>query len=189
MNFSFWGTIEIYAIPPVFEFISSHLIDGKIYPNFSRWPEDKPAFKFITVEPHKPISIHGYNVLALPMNHTVPAVGYEVTSPEGKKVFYTGDTGVGLSSCWEHVSPDLLITEVSMPQILEERAKKVGHLTPQLLKVELQQFHKLKGYFPTVLVIHINPLLESEIEKEVAEVSQELGAKITLGREGMKIHL
>ena len=189
MNFSLWGTIEIYSIPPVFEVLSAHLINGKLYPDFLVWPGERPAIKFIAIEPHKPINIGGYNVLALPVNHGVPAVGYQVASPEGKKVFYTGDTGIGLSACWEYVSPDLLITEVSMPQMLEEKARETGHLTPQLLRSELQQFLKLKGYLPTVLLVHINPFLESEIEREVAEVAQELGANIALGREGMRIHL
>ena len=43
MNFSHWGTIEIYSIPPVFEVVSSHLIDGKIYPNFLVFPKERPS--------------------------------------------------------------------------------------------------------------------------------------------------
>jgi phosphoribosyl 1,2-cyclic phosphodiesterase len=189
MNFSVWGTVEIYSIPPVFEVLSSHLVNGKLYPNFLEWPRERPAIKFITIEPHRPIKIGEYNVLATPVSHSVPTVGYQVTSPDGKKVFYTGDTGVGLSACWEHVSPDLLVTEVSMPQMLEERAMEVGHLTPQLLRSELQQFLKLKGYLPPIIIIHINPYLEKETERELAEVAQELRANITVGREGMTIHL
>jgi hypothetical protein len=72
---------------------------------------------------------------------------------------------------------------------MEEWAKKTGHLTPGLLKAELLQFRKAKGYIPSTILIHINPALESEIEGEVAQVAQELGASITLGREGMKIQL
>jgi ribonuclease BN (tRNA processing enzyme) len=189
MNFSVWGTIEIYSTPPVFEALSSHLVNGKLYPNFLEWPTERPAIKFIAIEPHRPIQIGEYNVLALPVSHSVPTVGYQVASPDGKKVFYTGDTGVGLSACWEHVSPDLLVTEVSMPQMLEERAREIGHLTPQLLRSELQQFLKLKGYLPPIIIIHINPYLEKETERELAEVAQGLEATITLGREGMRIHL
>ena len=40
---------------------------------------------------------------------------------------------------------------------------------PQMLKAELLQFRKVKGYLPPTLLIHIDPSLESEIEKEVAE--------------------
>jgi ribonuclease BN (tRNA processing enzyme) len=104
-------------------------------------------------------------------------------------LFYTGDTGGGLSECWKHVSPDLLITELTLPQKMEEWAKRTGHLTPQLLKAELLDFRRMKGYIPTTIVIHLNPLLESEIAPEIAEVARELGASISLGQEGMKVTL
>jgi ribonuclease BN (tRNA processing enzyme) len=189
MNLSPERSIEIYAAATTLEVLSTHLLDGAIYPNFLRWPEHDPAVKFNTITPYEPTNIAGYSVLAVPVPHAVHAIGFQVASSEGKKAFYTGDTGVGLSACWQHISPDLLITELSMPQKREEWARTTGHLTPQLLKAELVQFRKLKGYLPPTVLIHINPSWESEIEREVAEVAQELGASITLGHEGMKIDL
>ena len=76
-----------------------------------------------------------------------------------------------------------------MPQMLEEIAIQAGHLTPRFLGSELKQFLGLKGYLPRILIIHINPFFRSETEREVAEVAQELGVNITLGQEGMRIHL
>ena len=173
----------------VFDVLSTHLIDGKMYPNFFEWPEEQPALKFTTIEPRESIEISGYNILAVPVPHSVSAVGFQVTSPQGKKLFYTGDTGAGLSDCWEYVSPDLLITEISLPQKMEDWARKSGHLTPQLLRAELLEFRRIKSYLPETLAVHINPSLESDIEMEVAEVARELEADITLGQEGMKILL
>jgi ribonuclease BN (tRNA processing enzyme) len=189
MNLSYQAVLEVFSIPPVFEVLSTYLLDGKMYPNFLEWPEEQPAVRFTAIEPYELTDIAGYIVLAIPVPHSIPTVGYQVTSPEGKKLFYTGDTGAGLSSCWEHVSPDLLITELSLPNRMEEWARKVSHLTPQLLKAELLQFRKVKGYIPTTLLTHINPVLEGEIEKEVAQVAKELDANITLGQEGMKLNL
>ncbi|MFC2018078.1 MBL fold metallo-hydrolase [Chloroflexota bacterium] len=189
MNVSYLGVLEIYSTRSVFDVLSTHLIDGKMYPNFFEWPEEQPALKFTAIEPYESIGISGYNILAVPVPHSVSAVGFQVTSPQGKRLFYTGDTGVGLSNCWEHISPDLLITEISLPQKMEGWARKSGHLTPQLLKAELLRFRQMKGYLPTTLAVHLNPSLESEIETEVAEVARELEADITLGQEGMKILL
>ncbi|MFC1926030.1 MBL fold metallo-hydrolase [Chloroflexota bacterium] len=189
MNLSYLGVLEVYSTPLVFEILSTYLLDGKMYPNFIKWPEEQPAIRFTTIEPYETINIAGYNVLAIPVPHSVPTVGFQVTSPQGKRLFYTGDTGVGLSECWKHVSPDLLITEISLPQKMEDWARKVGHLTPHLLKTELLKFRQIKGYLPTTLVVHLNPSHESEIQTEVAEVARELEADITLGREGMKLHL
>ena len=133
--------------------------------------------------------MQGYKILALPVKHSTPTVGYQVTSPEGKKLFYTSDTGPGLSDCWEYISPDLLLCESSLPNKSEDFARKAGHLTPQLLKDELIQFKQLKGYLPTVIVIHIAILHEQEIEQEVAQVARELEADVSLGHEDMKVVL
>lgn len=189
MNLSYLGVLEVYSTPVVFEVLSTHLLDGKMYPEFLRWPEEQPAVRFTTIEPYEPTNIAGYSVLAIPVPHSVPTVGFQVTSPQGNRLFYTGDTGTGLSTCWQYISPDLIITETSLPNRMEDWARKVGHLTPLLLKTELLKFHQIKGYLPTTLIVHLNPSLESEIEAEVSEMARELEANITLGREGMKIHL
>ena len=190
MNFSHWGTLSIYSIPEVFDALTAHLLNWKIYPNFLEWPsKEKSALKFFPLEPYKAEAIEGYHILAIPVAHTVPTVGFQVTSPEGKRVFYTSDTGPGLSACWEWVSPDLLITEVSLPKGWEGKAREAGHLTPELLKLELLQFRQIKGYLPRTILIHLNPFLEDKIKEGVKEITQELGTDIEIGREGMKIYL
>lgn len=189
MNIAHLSAIQVYSTRSVLDVLSTHLIDGTMYPNFFEWPEEQPAIIFTTIEPYEPFNISGYNILAVPVPHSVSAIGFQVTSPQGKRLFYTGDTGPGLSDCWDHVSPDLLITEVSLPHSMEAWARRSGHLTPQLLKAELLKFRQGKGYLPSTLAVHLNPSLESEIEKEVAEVARELDADITMGREGMKVLL
>jgi hypothetical protein len=116
-------------------------------------------------------------------------VGYQITSPDGKSLFYTGDTGPGLSYCWQHISPHLLISEVCGPNRFGDLLESVGHLSAQLLKEELIQFRKLKGYLPRIIVIHIAPAYEQEIKEEVAQVARELRADISLGYEDMKVTL
>ncbi len=190
MNFALHGTtINIYSIQPVYDALSTHLLDGKLYPNFLERPQGNPTIKFTVVEPYQTEQIEGYSILAVPVNHVVPTVGYQVTSPDGKIVFYTGDTGPGLTDCWERVSPQLLITEVTAPDRYEEFAKESGHLTPNLLKQELAIFQELKGYLPQVVVVHMNPRLEKEIEAEIAVVAKALNNPINLGYEGMQLNL
>ena len=129
----------------------------------------------------------GYKVMALPEKHAVPAVGYQVTAKDGKSFFYSGDTGPGLSSCWDHISPQLLIIDLTMANGMEEHAIPAGHLTPRLLREELAQFKKDKGYLPPVVVIHLATMFESQIREEAAQLAKELGTKITVGQEGMKL--
>ena len=183
------SNITIHSIPPVYDALCTHLLNGKLYPNFFERPQENPTLKFTVIEPLKAEQIEGYSILAVPINHSVPTVGYQVTSPEGKTVFYTGDTGPGLASCWEYVSPQLLITEVTTPNRYEESAMQIGHLTPSLLQQELISIRELNGYLPQVVLIHMHPAMEKEIEAEIAVVAEALNTSITLAHEGMQIHL
>jgi ribonuclease BN (tRNA processing enzyme) len=118
----------------------------------------------------------------------VPTVGYQL-SAGGKTFFYTGDTGPGLAECWKVVSPQLLITEVTASDKYTEWAAEGGHLTPSLLQRELEDFRKLKGYLPRVIVVHMSPHLEKDIAAEVPKVAKKLNADISLAYEGMEVSL
>jgi len=190
MNLFLHGaSTTIYSIPVVHEIVTTHLLDEEIYPNFHQRPPRNPTLSFNIIEPLKPELIEGYSVLAVPVSHSVPAVGYQLTSPDGKIVFHTGDTGPGLASCWQHVSPQLLIIEVTASDKYKEEVAESGHLSPSLLKEELISFQELKGYLPRVVAVHMNPALEKEIAAEIAAVERELDCSISMGYEGMELKL
>ena len=182
-------TINIYSTQAVYDALTTHLLNDKLYPNFLEKPEGEPTIKFTIIEPNKVGQIEDYGILAVPVNHSVPTVGYQVTSPDGKKAFYAADTGPGLADCWQYISPHLLIIEVTAPNRYEESVRKLLHLTPSLLKQELEYFRKLKGYLPQVVVTHMYPPQENEIEAEIAVIAQSLNNPITLASEGMLIRL
>jgi len=182
-------TINIYSTQVVYDVLSTHLLNGTLYPKFLERPPENPTVKFTTIEPHKTYQIEGYSVLAVPVNHLVPTVGYQITSPDEKILFYTGDTGPGLDECWQYVSPHLLIIEATTTNSYEEFAKESGHLAPNLLKQELTRFQELKGYLPQVILVHMNPYLEKEIETEIAALAKALNIPITLAYEGMRLRL
>jgi ribonuclease BN (tRNA processing enzyme) len=190
MNLYLQGTtINIYSTQTVYDALAAHLLNDELYPKFLELPEKEPTIRFTVMEPYQPEQIEGYNVLPVPVNHSDPTMGYQITSSNGKALFYTGDTGPGLARCWEQVSPQLLITEVTAPNRYEEFAIDSGHLTPRLLSQELISFRELKGYLPEVIAVHMNPRLEREIAAEVAEVSKALNTSISLAYEGMYLHL
>jgi phosphoribosyl 1,2-cyclic phosphodiesterase len=179
------------------DIVTSCLLNGAIYTNFLEYPsEEKPTLILEAIEPYSRKTIAGYNVFAVPVKHSVPTVGYQITSSDlqhsnelSAGLFYTGDTTVGMSDCWQHISPQLIITEVAGPNRYGDWLKKAGHLCAEFLKGELIQFRRVKGYLPRVIVIHIGNPYEQEIKEEVAKVAQELEADISLGHEDMKITL
>ncbi len=182
--------LVVYAPRYTLDIVTSYLLDGKLYTNFLEYPsKEKPTLILEAIEPYSRRTIAGYDVLAVPVKHSVPTVGYQITSSDGKSLFYTGDTTVGISDCWQHISPQLLITEVAGPNKYGDWLKKAGHLCAEFLKEELIQFRRLKSYLPRVIVIHIGNPYEQEIKEEVAQVAQELEADISLGYEDMKVTL
>ncbi len=183
------NTIEVYSTQPVYEALAAHLLNGILYPNFMESPPEKPAIQFKTIVPGRSESIHGYSVLPLPVNHSVPTVGLQITSTDGKTAFYTSDTGPGLADCWRQISPDLLIIEVTALNKYNEFALQSGHLTPSLLQPELESFRNQKGYLPQVVTVHMNPLDEKGIKAEIDEVARAINTTIHLGYEGMRIEL
>jgi len=185
----YWrGQVVVYALRYTLDIITTCLLDGKMYINFLEYPsKEKPTVILEAIEPYNKKPIAGYDILAVPVKHSVPAIGYQITSSDGKSLFYTGDTTSGISDQWQHICPQLLIAEVAGPNKYGEELKRAGHLCARLLKEELIQFRQLKGYLPRVIVIHIGNPFEQEIKKEVAQVAQELEADISLGYEDMKV--
>jgi ribonuclease BN (tRNA processing enzyme) len=183
---------SVYSIPSVYDALI-YLFDypGTLYTNLIERPTKNHALQFALIEPLEPFHIYGYDILAVPMDHSAPSVGFQITAPDGKKLFYTGDTGPGLEECWHYVSPNLLIIENSASDRFIELAREVKHLTPSLLKEELINFRKINGYLPQVVTTHMYPDEQEEAERkvELEQVSVELNAPITIGYEGMEINL
>jgi cAMP phosphodiesterase len=182
--------VDIYALSQTLDVVNSCLLDGKMYADFSKLPsEEKPFLQLNAIEPLQGQNIQGYDVLPVPLHHTVPSVGYQVTSKDGKSLFYTGDTGPGLAACWQNISPQLLIIEVSGTNKAQDFLKSVGHLSAGFLKEELVQFRQMKRYLPRVVVVHIPSQFQGEVEQEVKDVAQDLGISIDIGYEDMRITL
>ena len=63
------------------------------------------------------------------------------------------------------------------------------HLTPSMLRRELEAYQAQKGALPPILAVHLNPECEAEVRRELAEVSRALQADITPAEEGMVVEV
>ena len=183
------STIRIYSTQPVFDILKTHLLNGDLYPKFMEQPEPESTINFIILEPNQPELLNGYTINTVPVKHTRPGVGYEITSPDNKTMFFTGDTGTGLRESWATIAPQLLIIELTAPNRYTDWAIQAHHLTPKLLHQELTLFRDMKGYLPQILTIHMNPMMEKEIESELKVLADKLSTSITLATEGIQINL
>jgi ribonuclease BN (tRNA processing enzyme) len=182
-------SLDVYAMAATFEVLKAHLLNDVLYPDFTQRPPQQPSLRLRTVEHGRQETVAGYKVLPVAVSHAVPATGYQVTSHDGKKVFYTSDTGPGLADTWRRVRPDLLIIELTALDKYADFARESGHLTPSLLQAELASFREINGYLPRVVTVHTNPLDERGIRAELAVVARALHIKIQPGREWMRIEV
>ena len=182
-------TVEVYAIKDTVDHVGSKLLDGTIYPVSPTEPSaEHPSIRLNVVEFYEEFKVLDYTAMAVPVPHAVPAAGFQLSSGD-TALFYTGDTGKGLSDAWKHVAPDVLLTEVTFGNEHEEKAIEVGHLTPSLLEEALADFKRERGYLPRVLVSHMNPPWERAVRTELAALSSRLGIDLTVTRVGMTVDL
>jgi len=182
-------SIDIYTHQTVYDSLTKYMLNGDLYPEFHKRPQENPTLKFHILDLFQKTLIEGYSVQPVPVKHSVPAMGYQIVSKDNKSLFYTGDTGQVFASLTQHISPLVLFIELTASNRWEESANRTGHLSPNLLKQELVHFREVRGYLPRVFTVHMNPDLEKEIEAETFSVAESLGADIRLAFEGMEIEV
>lgn len=186
-------SLPVYGIPDTLDHLRRLLLDGSIYPDFTQRPSpEAPRFRLVPLVPFTPVEAAGYRVRAVPVPHSVPAVGYEVRGPDGRSLFYAGDATVGLAealACLDF-APDLLAVEATFPDRLEGRARDSAHLTPSLLGRELQALRERGRPLPRrVLALHIHPALEAEVRADLEGMAERTGVPALAGEEGQEVEV
>ena len=161
-------TVSVQSTADVITALQDHLFNNVIWPDFTKIPsEDNPVIRFSTLSPYQEYAMHGYSVTAIPVNHTVPTVGY-VVKKAGKTLVYTGDTGP-TDLIWSYCSSaDALIVEVSFPNVMKELAQLTKHLTAEMLVKELAKIDVLPKQ---ILITHPKPQYYDQIRGEVERLA------------------
>lgn len=158
--------LTIYAPRLVVDTLQRHIFNWAIWPDFTVVPSAvAPFMRFQMIEAGETQVLGGRRLTALPVDHTVPAVGYALDSGSATLVF-SGDTGP-CDAFWEAVNglSNLrhLVIECAFSNREQELAGMSGHLCPIILANELR---KLKH--PCQL--HITHLKPGQIEATMGEL-------------------
>lgn len=161
-------TVSVQSTFEVISAMQKHLFNDTIWPDFTKIPSvEKPVIKFTTIIPRHEYIVKEYSLTAIPVNHTVPTVGYVVKS-DGKTVVYTGDTGP-TEEIWGYCSGvDALIVEVSFPDSMKDLALLTKHLTASMLVEELAKIEVLPK---KILITHPKPQYYDLIKEEIKGLS------------------
>ncbi len=185
------GVVSVYALQETLDAITSRLMDGVLYPDFTRsLTSNGPKYRFQPVTSGETLDVEGYIVRPVSVPHEAPTVGYIVRGPQGGTFAYSGDIGGRvLPFLQDPMAPDPLLIEVTFPNGLEERARLTGHLTPNLLRAELTEAIGRGLAIPRIVIVHRDPRHEDDIVRELGEVTSGLGIEFTVAQEGMTLEV
>ena len=163
--------LTVYGTPAVLDILGKHVFNWLIWPDFAEVPSaGNPFMRYQAVELLKPVTLGGRSFTPLPVDHTVPAVGYRLDSGAGSLVF-SGDTGP-CDAFWQAVNAidnlRHLIVECAFPDHQGQLAVLSKHLCPGMLASEL-------GKLERQCEIHITHLKPGQMELTMVEIASRLG--------------
>jgi len=161
--------MRIYATEGVLQAVQAHLLNGVIWPDFSRIKmlgSNNMALEFIPIEPRISFEIDNIRFTPIPVNHEVPTIGLVVQAADATVVF-TSDT-CRTDDIWAAASthPNLraVFVDCSFPDEMEQLAIQSGHLTPRLVATETAKLTRPAK----IICVHIKPDTREKVLAQLA---------------------
>ena len=159
--------VTLHATQEVINILKQHIFNWTIWPDFNQIPNrHRPFLVYQAMSIGDKVQINHKTITALPANHVVPAVGYQIDSGNTSLVF-TGDTAGG-KDFWRVVNTinnlSYLIIETAFSNAEAVLAMRSKHLCPNTLADELLQLQSK----PAIYVTHLKPGEDVTIMREIA---------------------
>ncbi|MBK8016450.1 MAG: 3',5'-cyclic-nucleotide phosphodiesterase [Betaproteobacteria bacterium] len=160
--------IVVHATAETLKILRDHIFNWKIWPDFSRIPDEKkPFLRFSEVALGQCVDLDGRLITPVPANHTVPAVGYCIDSGQASMIF-TGDT-TECDELWQVANRienlRYLIIETAFHNGERQLAVASKHLWPSKLAEELGRLERRARIYITHLKPGEGAITMAEIEE------------------------
>jgi len=163
------AAVTIASIDPVITTLRAGVFNNVLWPDFSRIPHaDVPVVKYRTLVEDVEQRVGDLWVTPVQVNHAVPTSGF-IVHDGAVGMIYSGDTGP-TRALWEAARGlhglRAVILECAFPNRLAQLADVAKHLTPDLVRRELD---KLPPDVP-VWIFHVKPQFHEEIGEELERI-------------------
>lgn len=160
--------VTLHATDEVIAILKQHIFNWLIWPDFNQIPNtETPFLIYNAISQGETVTIKRKSITALPAEHVVPAIGYQINSGANSLVF-TGDT-VCSDAFWQAVNKinnlKYLLIETAFSNAEAELAVLSKHLCPITLAQQLAHMQAN----PTVLITHLKPGEDATIMQEIAQ--------------------
>jgi ribonuclease BN (tRNA processing enzyme) len=162
--------LVVHAQEPTLAVLRQHLFNDALWPDFTAIPSrDRPYLRYEPLSPGVTVTIDGRHFRAIPVTHSVPAVGYLMDSGQASLAF-SGDT-TSTDAFWQELNAchnlAHVVIETSFQDIEENLARASGHLCPRLLADDLRKLNR-------TVPIYITHLMPGEEESILAEIHAQI---------------
>jgi ribonuclease BN (tRNA processing enzyme) len=158
----------VYGTADVLQAVQQHLLNGVIWPDFSRIPllqSERHALEFVTIRHYETFEVDGVRFTPVPVNHEVPTVGL-VARTDDAAVAFTSDT-CSTDEIWAAASRDAnlraVFVDCTFPDELEQLAIQSGHLTPRLVAAEAAKLTRPAH----IICVHIKPDTREQVLRQL----------------------
>ncbi|WP_455755812.1 MBL fold metallo-hydrolase [Sulfurimonas sp.] len=178
--------IKIFATQKVIDIIQENIFNNKVWPDFSKIPlfeNEGNTITFHALEYFKEYTIGNFIMKPYPSFHSDGSCGYVINN----QMVFTSDTFLCYHT-WQFLNENKnltkLVIEVSFPSAYNRLAVLSKHLTPALLKSELESLER------DDVKIYINHLKYEFIDKIIDEL-KEIGLydKVTILEDNSEIEI
>ena len=163
--------VKVHGSGPTIDALRKHFFNNVIFPNFEGLTEadGRALMEFVEVGVGSEFELAGFQIKGFDVAHPVPTTGYSVTDGQAGVIF-AADSGP-TEQLWEVASrsPNLraVVLETSFPDWMGDIALSAGHLTPNLLKRELEKAPENVR----ILITHMKPAYRAEISRSISLLS------------------
>lgn len=174
--------VSVFALEEVIDILERNIFNWSVYPNFAELRNDNGiVLEYCPFEACATFRVKHFDFKAFPVNHKVPGVGF-IVSDESSVIAISGDTA-STDEFWLGVNKeeklDALLIECAFPDDLESLAEASHHLTPKLLKTELDKFHKQGA---PIFVTNLKPMYRERIIIELIDLKIENLQVLEIGK-------
>jgi ribonuclease BN (tRNA processing enzyme) len=162
-------TVKITGLEPVLDTIRRSVFNGEVWPNFGAIPAGGPVVRYRPLVEEAEQRVGELWVTPVSVSHSVPTSGFIVHDGSAGLV-YSGDTGP-TEALWQAARGlggiRAVLLECAFPDRLRELAAVSRHLTPSLVRREID---KMPADVP-VWIFHVKPQFHDETIAELHELS------------------
>ncbi len=153
------------ALAPVVDDLRTHCFNNRLWPDFTKLPTpEEPVLRLQTLRARETVELADLTVLPILVQHAVPAAGF-ILHDGTSGIVFSGDTGPTVdiwTAAHEVKGIRAILVETAFPNRLESLARISGHLTPALLRREMDKMPDAPLW-----VYHIKPAHYAETAAEL----------------------